>query len=683
MPEVGVPAALNHVPELERNARHLRPQDDRNHDHVLDHEVVHLGEERRPLDWVQLGLSGEEGAIVLFISPAGDVPLLPLVGLRRYRPGGELAHEEPGVGCGHQDRVHLDVAVEVRIRVGIGWIGGEEDGGDDGLDLDLDPGLCARLLDDRLRLLAERVDRGLVDQLELLAGLGAHAVGTALPAGGVEELVGLVDVELPPGVLRGKARRPVEVVGGDDAGASVDMLLDGAAVDEQVQGLAHGGVGQEGVGRLHARALAIDLLPRVGEVALNVLNGAAGHDVDAPPAALLETVEDVVLNLEVPGVVVLPGLQDGAGGGDGVAPALQFERVEERPVGDVVGRVQFGMDRVAGLEVHAAVRPGADRLKVGGRLTGLRAFVGLEEMLGNYGAPAAERVRPERHGLVEADFHGVVVELLHLLDFAVGADARGGGGGIDGILPIEDHVIGGERLAVVPGHALLELPNDRAPILAHAAVANARNLVGQNRHRIAVGIEGGERLVEDAQAVRVRDADGEVRVEEGGRLPPEQAETASAAPLGRREAGALRLALGDSGHGQQLGGHRCGQAQRNHRLHERATGDAARLDLLQQLTDFVFVHRGPSRDSTDRDPSSALRNTTTRVARAGCSGVALMARDRNLSPGRIISHKRWSTKYGQPSEMATAWRPSPQSKCAAGRGAVLLGYADPRTAGVE
>ncbi len=41
------------------------------------------------------------------------------------------------------------------------------------------------------------------------------------------------------------------------------------------------------------------------KVALNVLNVAAGHDVDAPPAAPLETLEDVVLNLEVPGVVVL------------------------------------------------------------------------------------------------------------------------------------------------------------------------------------------------------------------------------------------------------------------------------------------------------------------------------------------------------------------------------------------
>src|SRR2546426_6016183 len=47
MPEVRVPAALDRVLELERNGRHLRPQDDGNYNHILDHEVVHLDEERR------------------------------------------------------------------------------------------------------------------------------------------------------------------------------------------------------------------------------------------------------------------------------------------------------------------------------------------------------------------------------------------------------------------------------------------------------------------------------------------------------------------------------------------------------------------------------------------------------------------------------------------------------------
>src|SRR5262245_15120123 len=205
------------------------------------------------------------------------------------------------------------------------------------------------------------------------------------------------------------------------------------------------------------------------------------------------------------------------------------------------------MYRICRFEVHAAVRPSADRLEVCGCLTGLGTFVGFEKLFGNDGPPAAERVRPERRGFVEEDLYAVGVELFHLLDFAVRADARGGSGGIDSVFPIEDDVGGSERSAIVPGHALLELPNDRAPILAHAAVPITRNLVRQNRHQIAVGVEGRERLVEDAQPIGVGRADGEVWVEEGGRLPPEQAETTAAAPLSRREASALRLAVGDPG----------------------------------------------------------------------------------------------------------------------------------------
>src|SRR5262245_14093464 len=250
------------------------------------------------------------------------------------------------------------------------------------------------------------------------------------------------------------------------------------------------------MGRLHARALPIDLLPRIGEVALNVLDVAAGHYVHATAAAPLETVEDIVLDLEIPRVVVLPGLQDGAGGGGRVAPAFQFEGVKERPVWHVVGRVQFRTNRVTRLEVHAAVGAGTNRLEVGGRLAGLRAFVGFKEMLGDDGAPAAERVRPEGRGLGEVDLHAVGVEFLDLFDLAVGADARGGGGGVGGELPIEDQVVGGERLAIVPGHALLESPNHRAPVLADAAVPLARNLVSQDWHQVAVRVEGGERLVE-------------------------------------------------------------------------------------------------------------------------------------------------------------------------------------------
>jgi hypothetical protein len=56
-------------------------------------------------------------------------------------------------------------------------------------------------------------------------------------------------------------------------------------------------------------------------------------------------------------------------------------------------------------------------------------------------------------------------------------------------------------------------------------------------HQVAVGIERREGLVEDREPSWILRAVGEVRVEEGGRLPPEHLDRAAAAPLGRAKAG--------------------------------------------------------------------------------------------------------------------------------------------------
>src|SRR5262249_40832569 len=49
-----------------------------------------------------------------------------------------------------------------------------------------------------------------------------------------------------------------------------------------------------------------------------------------------------------------------------------------------------------------------------------------------------------------------------LLDVLVGADGDGGGGGIGGVLPVEDHVVGGERVGRLARDGLLQPPGDRA-----------------------------------------------------------------------------------------------------------------------------------------------------------------------------------------------------------------------------
>src|SRR3989454_9671819 len=117
VPEVRVPPALLGAFQVVRGRGHRRPQHDRDHHDVLDDEVVHLDEQRRPLDGIELGLGGAEQLVVLLVAPARDVAPLELVVLGRDLPRRELVHEGFGIGLGHGGRVHLDVGVEVRVGV--------------------------------------------------------------------------------------------------------------------------------------------------------------------------------------------------------------------------------------------------------------------------------------------------------------------------------------------------------------------------------------------------------------------------------------------------------------------------------------------------------------------------------------------------------------------------------------
>ena len=79
------------------------------------------------------------------------------------------SHEALGIGRGHGRGVHLHVGPELRVGVGVGDVGREEHRGRHRFQLEVDAGLLAGLLDDRLLLLARAVDRRLVDELQLLA----------------------------------------------------------------------------------------------------------------------------------------------------------------------------------------------------------------------------------------------------------------------------------------------------------------------------------------------------------------------------------------------------------------------------------------------------------------------------------------------------------------------------------
>ena len=245
--------------------------------------------------------------------------------------------------------------------------------------------------------------------------------------------------------------------------------------------------------RLHARPLAVHLCPRVTLIQLDVCDSASKGDGDAPLATALEALEDIVLDVsDLCRVVILAGLQHGARRGNRVASALDLHRVEERSIGDVVGRIDFGLQQIAWLEIDEAVRPGPNRLEVVRRRPRPGASIWLEDM------PRDDIAghEPIRSGLGEDNLHRVRVERLHLLDVAVDAEIRRSGGRVGRVFPVEHHVPCGEWLAVVPFYSSLQLPCDRCPVLRHATVLDARNFLGQHRYHVPRGIERHQLLVE-------------------------------------------------------------------------------------------------------------------------------------------------------------------------------------------
>ena len=233
---------------------------------------------------------------------------------------------------------------------------------------------------------------------------------------------------------------------------------------------------------LDAGALAVHFLVRVGVVELDMLDIGAGGQVDLALARSFQLLEDLILDLQVPGIVVFAGLQHRPRGRYRIAAALHLHGVEERLVGDVVVRIDLAGHQVARVERLELERPCAHRFQVGRSVARLAAAVLPEQVLGNdHAVEADEGIRPERCRLGEDHLDGMVVDLLDLdVDIAAGGDR--GGRGILAVFPVEHEIVGRERLAVVELHSLLDLPGHRGAIGRQAAVLNGRDLGGQHRH---------------------------------------------------------------------------------------------------------------------------------------------------------------------------------------------------------
>ena len=192
-------------------------------------------------------------------------------------------------------------------------------------------------------------------------------------------------------------------------------------------------------------------------------------------------------------------------------------------------------------------------------------------------------------GLDEVDAHRGGIDLLDALHVRVEAGAERAGGRVGGVLPVEDDVVGGERLAVVPLDVLLELPGGGQPVGRDAAVGAAGDLRGQHRHQHAVGVVARQRFVERTAAFLVLGAGGEVRVQQRRALPQQQAQRAAAAALRRLVRRLGRLCLRDVGQHRRCKRHT--HAERDHAGHEIASGQPAFGDLVHEVAQHFFVHR--------------------------------------------------------------------------------------------
>src|SRR5262249_57426051 len=137
---------------------------------------------------------------------------------------------------------------------------------------------------------------------------------------------------------------------------------------------------------------------------------------------------------------------------------------------------------------------------------------------------------------------------------------------------------GGARAGVPvgPRAAFVILRKERLAVRGAPAVAQGGGLGGEDRREVAVRVAARQGLVEDAGAVLVLGADGEVGVQVCRPLPPERLERAAAALLGRL-VHEFALRLGDAGGGEHLGGQRGGEAQPDHQLNEAAAAHTSRL----------------------------------------------------------------------------------------------------------
>jgi hypothetical protein len=322
------------------------------------------------------------------------------------------------------------------------------------------------------------------DRLVWLEGTGhrhgdVEAIGVARLG---QQRLGLLDVERVLRVERLHVARRAgrEQLGGDEALALRDRLLDALAVEGVVERLAHLHVAE---GRAHvARA--------IGEVQ----TGPGGEAPGDLPVVLLGQVRTGLIGVDEIELLGLHGVEHGGG----VAERSDLQRVEGEGVGvPVILDLVEGVLAAGNTRVAERVWAGADRgLGERARVDGAR---GCE-----VAAAEAEEIEHRVVALRQLELDRVVVDLRDLRDIEVGLAGRSA---VLEMLQAGDDRVGVDRGAVGECRVGADVEGDGLEVVGHLPRC------GDARLRLAVLVGGHERVVHRRQ---VRAVESEIGA---GRIP--------------------------------------------------------------------------------------------------------------------------------------------------------------------
>src|SRR5712691_5667678 len=150
-------------------------------------------------------------------------------------------------------------------------------------------------------------------------------------------------------------------------------------------------------------------------------------------------------------------------------------------------------------------------------------------------AVTKERVIPKGCGFFKDDFDRVLIKLIDMIDVSVTARGRGSCGRICREFPGEDDIIGSKGFAIMPHHVLFEPPGDRPAILRQPPIVQTWNVCGQDWDEIGVWVTRCQWLADHPGSIQVLGTGGQMSIENGWGLPPEQTQLTPSTAPGRDE----------------------------------------------------------------------------------------------------------------------------------------------------